>query len=151
MIQRLQTLLYNYWPFEKKPNLQCYKYTFFRLVFESINFKATKWSRVKGLKVDIGKTKVMISGRDLHTLQTSDKYPYAVFRKGVRKTSIFCSGCSLLVHRKCSNIPGRLSKDPDFTCGCLGNAKAIDERPCVEVQLADGKVADSCYSYLLVK
>ena len=94
----------------------------------------------KGLKVDIGKTKVMISGRDLHTLQTSDKYPYAVFRKGVRKTSIFCSGCSLLVHRKCSNIPGRLSKDPDFRCGCLGNAKAIDGRPCVEVQLADGKV-----------
>ena len=35
----------------------------------------------KGLKVNMGKTKVMISGRDLHTLQTSGKYPEAVCRK----------------------------------------------------------------------
>ena len=45
------------------------------------------------------------------------------------------------VHKKCSNIPGRLVKDPHFRCGrCLGNARAIDARPCVEVQLADEKL-----------
>ena len=32
----------------------------------------------KGLKVNMGKTKVAISGRDLHTLQTSGKYLCAV-------------------------------------------------------------------------
>ena len=53
----------------------------------------------KGLKVNMGKTKVMISGRDLHTLQTSGKYPCAVCRKGVRKYSIFCNGCSFWVHK----------------------------------------------------
>ena len=34
-----------------------------------------------GLKVNMGKTKVMISGRDLHTLQTSGKYPSAVCKE----------------------------------------------------------------------
>ena len=95
----------------------------------------------KGLKMNIGKTKVMVSGRGLHTLQTSGKYPCAVCRKGVPKNSIFCSGCSFWVHKKCSNNPGRLVKDPNFRCGrCLGNARAIDRRPCVEVQLADRKI-----------
>ena len=56
------------------------------------------------------------------------------FNKGVPKNSIFCSGCSFWVHKKCSNNPGRLVKDPNFRCGrCLGNARAIDRRPCVEV------------------
>ena len=95
----------------------------------------------KGLKLNMGKTKIMISGRDLHTLQTSGKYPCAVCRKGVGKNSIFCSGCSFWVHKKCSSIPGRLVEDPDFRCRrCLGNARAINGRPCVEAQLADGKL-----------
>ena len=89
----------------------------------------------------MGKTKVMISGRDLHTLQTSDKYPFAVCRKGAGKNSIFCSECLLQVHKKGSNIPVRLVEDLDFRCRrCLGNAQAIDGRPCVEVKLADGKL-----------
>ena len=83
----------------------------------------------------------MISGRDLHTLQTSGKYSSAVCRKSVRKNSTFCSGCSFWVHKKYSDIPGRLVEDLDFRCRrCLSNAQAIDRRPCVEVQLADGKL-----------
>ena len=93
-----------------------------------------------GLKVNMGKTKVIISGRDLHTLQTSGKYPCAVCRKDVGKNSILCSGCSCWVHKKCSDIPGGLAKDPDFRGRCPGNAWAIDRRPCVEVQLADEKL-----------
>ena len=54
----------------------------------------------KGLTVNMGKTKVMILGRDLHTLQSSGKYPCAVCRKDVRKKSIFCSGCSFWAHKK---------------------------------------------------
>ena len=50
------------------------------------------------LKVNMGKTKIMISGIDLHTLQTSGRYPCAVCRKCVGKTSIFCSGCLFWVH-----------------------------------------------------
>ena len=65
--------------------------------FEDLMIKMAVWRygiESKGLKVNMGKTKVMISGRDLHILQISDKYPCAVCRKGVGKNSIFCSGCS---------------------------------------------------------
>ena len=94
----------------------------------------------EGLQVNMGKTKVMILGRVLHILQTSGKYPCTVCRKGVRKNSIFCSGCLFWIHKKCSDIPGRLVEDLDFRCRrCLGNAQAIYGRP-VEVQLAYRKL-----------
>ena len=92
----------------------------------------------KGLEVNMRKTKVIISGRDLHTLQTSDKYLCAICRKGIRKW-VFCSGCSFCVHKKCPDIPGRLIEVPNFRCRrCAGNAQAIDGRPCV------GKPSSTC-------
>ena len=112
--------------------------------FEDLMTKMAVWRNgieSKGLKVNMGKTKVMISGRDLHILQISDKYPCAVCRKGAGKNSIFCSGCSFWVHKKCSDIPSRLVEDPNFRFRrYLGNARGIDGRPCVEVQLSDGKL-----------
>ena len=70
--------------------------------FEGLMTKIAVWKnglKSKGLKVNMGKTKVMISGRDHYTLQTSGKYPCVVCRKGVRKNSIFFSGCSSWVHK----------------------------------------------------
>ena len=64
----------------------------------------------------MGKTNFLISSRDLHTLETSSKYPCAVCRKGVRKNSVFYSGCLCRVHKTCSNISLRLVEDPDFKC-----------------------------------
>ena len=78
--------------------------------FEGLMTKTTVWKNgleSKGLMLNIGKTKVTILERDLHTLQTSGKYRCAVCRKGVRKNSIFCSGCSFWVHKKYSDIPVR--------------------------------------------
>ena len=92
----------------------------------------------KGLKVNIGKTKVMILVRDLYALQTAGKYPFAVSREVVEKNSIFCNGCSFWVHKK---FPGRPVEDPNFRFRrCLGNPQAIDGRPGVKVQCADGKI-----------
>ena len=83
----------------------------------------------------------MIMGRDIHISQTSGKHLCKVCRKGVGKKLIFCRECSFWIHEKCSDIPGRLVEDGDFRCRrCLGNARAIDGRHCVKVQLADGKV-----------
>ena len=49
--------------------------------------------------------------------------------------------CSFWVHKKCSDIPGRLVEDPDVRYRKrLGNERVIDGRPCVEVQLADRKL-----------
>ena len=86
----------------------------------------------KGLNVNMGKIKILIASRDLHALQTSGRYHCELCRKGVRKNSIFCSRYSFWGRKKCSDTPDRIVKDPDFRCRrCLGNARAIDGRPCV--------------------
>ena len=59
--------------------------------FGGLMTKKAVWKNsleLKGLKVNMGKTKVMISGRDFHTLQTSNKHSCAVCRKGVVKSSV---------------------------------------------------------------
>ena len=103
----------------------------------------------KGLRVNMKKTKIMISGRNLGTLKDSGRFPCAVCRSGVGSNSIFCNGCSHWVHKKCSGIIGRLNDDASFRCGrCLGTARPIDVRPCSSMTLdgEDLEVVDSfCY------
>ena len=50
----------------------------------------------KGLRVNAGKTKVMICGTGLDLLQSSGEYPWAVCHTGVGNNSIYCNGCKLL-------------------------------------------------------
>ena len=52
----------------------------------------------KGLRVNAGKTKIMIYGTGLDLLQISGKFPCAVCRTGVGSNSIFCKGCKHWVH-----------------------------------------------------
>ena len=51
----------------------------------------------KGLRVNAGKTKVMICGTGLDLLQSSGEYPCAVCSTGVGNNSIYCNGCKLWV------------------------------------------------------
>ena len=69
----------------------------------------------KGLRVNAEKTKVMISGTGLDLLQNSGQYPSAVCRTGVGNNSIYCNGCKLWVHKKCSGLQ-RLTPNPDYRC-----------------------------------
>ena len=76
----------------------------------------------KGLRVNAGKTKIMISGTGLDLLQSSGEFPCAVYRTGVGSNSIFCKGCKHWVHKKCSGLK-RLTEDPDYRCTrCKGIA-----------------------------
>ena len=52
----------------------------------------------KGLRVNAGKTKIMIWGMGLDLLQSSGEFPCAVCRTGVGSNSIFCKGCKHWVH-----------------------------------------------------
>ena len=61
----------------------------------------------KGLRVNAGKTKVMICGTGLDLLQSSGEYPCAVCRTGVGNNSIYCNSCKLWVHKKCSGLQRR--------------------------------------------
>ena len=53
----------------------------------------------KGLRVNAGKTKVMICGTGLDLLQSSGEYPCTVCLTGVGNNSIYCNGCKLLCIR----------------------------------------------------
>ena len=102
----------------------------------------------KGLRVNAGKTKIMICGMGLDLLQSSGKYPCAVCRTGVGSNSIYCNGCKHWVHKKCSGLK-RLVENPDYRCArCQGTARPIDGRPQTEVLVGPDKlevVASFCY------
>ena len=83
----------------------------------------------KGLRVNAGKRKVMISCTGLDLLQSSGEFPCAVCCTGVGSNSIFCNGCKHWVHKKCSGLK-RLTKDPDYRCTlCQRIASPLDSRP----------------------
>ena len=69
----------------------------------------------KGLRVNAGKTKIMICGTGLYLWQSSGEYQCAVCRTGVGKNSIHCNGCKLWMHKKCSRLQ-RLAPNPDYRC-----------------------------------
>ena len=102
----------------------------------------------KGLRVNAGRTKVMICGTGLDLLQSSGEYPCAVCRTGVGGNSIYCNCYKLWVHKKCSGLQ-RLTPNPDYRgARCMGNACPIDSRPQNEVQVGPDKlevVASFCY------
>ena len=79
----------------------------------------------KGLRVNAGKTKVMICRMGLDLLQSSGEFPWAVCRTGVGSNSIFCNGCKHWVHKKCSGLKC-LTKDPDYRCTRYAVKTAFD-------------------------
>ena len=95
--------------------------------------KLNKWKtemEAKGLRVNMGKTKIMVSRVNLQMLKDSGKYPCSVCRKGVGSNSIYCAGCSHWVHKKCSGVISSLKSNPDYRCSrCKGTARPIDGRP----------------------
>ena len=78
----------------------------------------------KGLRVNLLKTKVMVSGPELQTLKDSSQYPCAICRNGVSCNAIQCNLCTLWIHKKCS---GKLKADPNYQCKrCLRQERPLD-------------------------
>ena len=103
----------------------------------------------KGLRVNMGKTKLMVSGSDLDVLKKSAKYPCGVCQAGVGRNAIQCEGRRQWVHKKCSGIKGSLTSDLNFRCAhCLGTARSVDGRLVKEVMIGNEKlevVPEFCY------
>ena len=120
---------------------------------EELLVKVKTWKtemEKKGLRVNMGKTKIMESGINLDVLKKSGKYPCGVCLTGFGSTNaILCDGCERWVHKKCSGIKGRLLPESEFTCArCLGTARAIDGRQSLEVEVGNEKlevVPEFCY------
>ena len=64
----------------------------------------------KRMRVNMSKTKVMISGERQMVRQKDVRWPCGVCSKGVSSNSIQCSSCQKWVHKKCSGIKGSMSK-----------------------------------------
>ena len=90
--------------------------------------------------MNMGKTKIMVSGMDLYLLKKSGKDPCRVCQKGLGSNAIFCGGCLCWIHKRCSSIKGPLCPNPDIRCAqCLGTAQLIDGRIVKEVEVVDEK------------
>ena len=71
----------------------------------------------KGLRVNMPKTKCLVSDGSTKSTRDTGKYPCSICHRGVGENSVFCVGCKHWVHKKCSKIKGRLRESPDFRCG----------------------------------
>ena len=79
-----------------------------------------------GLRVNKGKTKLIVSGPNLDVLK---KYPCGVCQTNVGRNAIYFSGCRQWLHKKCSGIKGSLASNLDFKCArCFDTARSVDGR-----------------------
>jgi len=64
----------------------------------------------RGMKVNMNKTKVMISEEWQKVMQKAVRWPCGVRGTGIGNKSIQCTSCQKWVHRKCSGIKGSMTK-----------------------------------------
>jgi len=74
----------------------------------------------RGMRVNMNKTKVMISGERHKPVQKAVRWPCGVCGRGVGSNSIQCTSCQKWVHKKCSGMKGSMYKVmKSFICrGC---------------------------------
>ena len=86
---------------------------------ELLKDKILRWKlglEEKGMRVNMGKTKVMGCRTDAGRETKSGKYPCGVCSRGVGSNSIKCTSCGSWVHKRCSGVSGKLSKALNFVC-----------------------------------
>ena len=71
----------------------------------------------KGLRVNAGKSKVMVGSSGGKMIVNSGKWPCGVCGKGVQANSVQCTVCKKWIHKRCSGVRGDLSRVADgFSC-----------------------------------
>jgi hypothetical protein len=93
----------------------------------------------KGLRVNLGKTKVMICRAGGGVQEPCGRNPCGVCNKGVGRNSITCNGCKKWVHGACSGVKGSLEKvEKVFKCSvCLGQRKGRMEGTAEDVKAVE--------------
>ena len=79
----------------------------------------TKWKvglEEKGLRVNMGKTKVMRCRDGAGQVKQSGKHPCGICKKGVGSNSIQCTSCNSWIHKRCSGISGKLQNVSGYQC-----------------------------------
>ena len=71
----------------------------------------------KGLRVNAGKSKIMVSSCGGKMIVHSGKWSCGVCGKGVQANSVQCTVCIKWIHKRCSGVRGDLSLVADgFRC-----------------------------------
>ena len=71
----------------------------------------------KGLKVNAGKSKVMVGSSGWKMIVNSGKWPCGVCGKGVQANSVQCTVCKKWINKRCSGVRGDLLRVADgFRC-----------------------------------
>ena len=102
----------------------------------------------KGIRVNVNKTNVMISGERQKVRQKAVRWPCGVCSKGVGSNSLQCTSCQKWVHKKCNGIKGSMSKvAKSFICSCCLNPVTSAGRTSVDIGAsAELKLVDKfCY------
>jgi hypothetical protein len=115
---------------------------------EKLQLKFDRWKSVierKGLKVNMGKTKVMVGGEGGERV-VSRIDPCGLCDKRVKANSVLCIGCKKWVHKRCSGVKGALKKvEGTFKCKrCVSGAMNRE----AETGLNDGIERVESYVYL---
>jgi len=71
---------------------------------EDLIKRLNEWKNNVENRVNMNKTKVMISGERQKPLQKAAKWPCGVCGRGVGSNSVQCTSCHKWVHKKCSGI-----------------------------------------------
>jgi len=106
--------------------------------------KLNKWKNgleEKGLRVNLGKTKIMRCQYRTGQVENSGKFPCSVCKRGVGANSIQCTACNLWVHKRCSSIKGKLQSATSYSCKkCVdGRSENVESRKEIQIGL-DKKV-----------
>jgi hypothetical protein len=112
---------------------------------ELLVVKIKKWKaglEEKGLRVNMGKTKVMRCRSGAGVVEDSGEYPCGVCRKGVGSNSIQCSACNSWVHKKCSGILSKLKDGTDFCCKRCVDGVPVRPEVLKEISLEADKKLD---------
>jgi hypothetical protein len=116
--------------------------------------KLKKWKEGlenKGMKVNVGKTKWMVSGDQKQVQEPSGRWPCSVCKKGVGRNSLKCHCCQKWVHKKCSGVKGSLQKlTTEFKCSVCNNPPGTQARTETEIHMGDGVKLEKVdkFSYL---
>ena len=103
----------------------------------------------KGLHVNVGKTKILLSVHNAHKPVDESKFPCGVCNRSVGINSVKCHACGFCVHKRCSNIKGPLKPNTNFKCkkcrGEVSNAYISESEPVVFNGEEIEKVSSFCY------
>jgi len=102
-----------------------------------------------GMRVNMNKTKVMVSGGRQKPVQKAARWPCGVCGRGVGSNSIQCTSCHKWVHKKCSGIKGSMYKVmKSFICTGCSNPVITTGRSSVDIGASANLEVVDKFSYL---